>query len=120
MIFFLYIFNCFGHITIGWNMEKKLYNKIVMNHKPKEKRLQNAIISFIIGGILGVIGEGLLELYEYYLNISQSDAASFMIISLILLVILHHQTIKHLYRSYNDIKIKFLNKCECLSIILIH
>ncbi len=66
-------------------MEKKLYNKIVMNHKPKEHRIKNAIISFIIGGIVGIIGEFLLELYTYYLNISTSDAAIFMMISLIFL-----------------------------------
>ena len=89
-------------------MEKKLYNKIVMNHKPKEKRLQNAIISFIIGGILGVIGEGLLELYEYYLNISQSDAASFMIISLIFLASLFTAL------GFFD---KLVNFCRCGLII---
>ncbi len=66
-------------------MEKRLYEKIVMNHKPKEHRLKNAIISFIIGGIVGLIGQGLLDLYTYYLNISSSDAAAFMIITLIFL-----------------------------------
>lgn len=66
-------------------MEKKLYDKIVMNHKPKERRLRNATISFIVGGIMGVIGEALLELYTYYLNISTSDAAVFMMVTLIFL-----------------------------------
>lgn len=64
-------------------MEKKLYEKIVMKYKPKEHRLRNAIISFITGGIVGIIGEGLLDLYTYYLNISTSDAAVFMMITLI-------------------------------------
>lgn len=64
-------------------MEKKLYEKIVMNHKPKEHRLKNAIIAFIIGGVVGMIGQGLLDLYTYYLDISTSDAAVFMIITLI-------------------------------------
>ena len=66
-------------------MEKKLYNKIVMNHKPKEHRVKNAFIAFIIGGIVGIIGEFLLELYTYYLNIATSDAAVFMMVSLIFL-----------------------------------
>ena len=56
-----------------------------MNHKPKEKRLQNAIIAFLIGGLMGILGEFLLELYTRYLNISTSDAAVFMIITLIFL-----------------------------------
>ena len=66
-------------------MEKKLYEKIVMNHKPKEHRLRNAIIAFITGGIVGLIGQGLLDLYTYYLNISTADAAVFMMITLIFL-----------------------------------
>jgi len=66
-------------------MEKKLYNKIVMNHKPKEHRLSNAIIAFIIGGLMGVLGHFLLQLYSSYLNIATADAAVFMIITLIFL-----------------------------------
>ena len=64
-------------------MEKRLYEKIVMNHKPKEHRIKNAFIAFMIGGIVGLIGQGLLDLYTYYLNVSTSDAAVFMIITLI-------------------------------------
>ena len=56
-----------------------------MNHKPKEHRVKNAIISFIIGGLVGLLGEFLLELYSYYLNISTPDASIFMIITLIFL-----------------------------------
>lgn len=70
-------------LLLGEYMEKKLYEKIVMNHKPKEHRIKNAFVAFIIGGIVGLIGQGLLDLYTYYLNISTNDAAVFMIITLI-------------------------------------
>ena len=66
-------------------MEKKLYEKIVMNHKPKETRWQNAFIAFVTGGIMGVIGQLLIEFDSYYLNISTTDASVFMIITLIFL-----------------------------------
>ena len=66
-------------------MEKKLYNKIVMNHRPKEHRLSNAIVAFIVGGMMGILGHFLLQLYSFYLNISTADAAIFMIITLIFL-----------------------------------
>ena len=66
-------------------MERKLYNKIVMNHIPKEHRIKNGVIAFIIGGLIGVLGHFLLQLYSNYLNISTSDAAIFMIITLIFL-----------------------------------
>ena len=56
-----------------------------MNHKPKEHRLSNALIAFIVGGIMGILGHFLLNLYSYYLNISTGDAAIFMIITLIFL-----------------------------------
>ena len=66
-------------------MEKKLYEKIVMNHKPKETRIQNAVIAFLTGGVMGAFGQLLIEFYSYYLNISTNDAAIFMIITLIFL-----------------------------------
>lgn len=66
-------------------MEKKLYDKLVLEHTPKEKRLENAVIAFLIGGVMGVIGELLIEFYGYYLHISRSDASVFMIITLIFL-----------------------------------
>ena len=89
-------------------MEKKLYNKIVMNHKPKEHRLLNGLVSFIIGGIVGLLGELLLELYSYYLNISSSDAAIFMIITLIFLASLFTAL------GFFD---KLVNFCRCGLII---
>ena len=64
-------------------MEKKIYDKLVYNHRPQEKRGQNAVIAFLIGGITGVIGELLVEFYGYYLDISRADASIFMIITLI-------------------------------------
>ena len=79
MIFFWFI------LILGENMEKKLYDKIVMNHKPKEHRLSNAIIAFVIGGIMGILGHFLLQLYSHYLNITTADDAIFMIITLIFL-----------------------------------
>lgn len=66
-------------------MEKRLYKKIVMNHRPQEHRINNAIKAFIIGGTVGIIGEALMELYANYLNVSSNDAAMFMIITLIFL-----------------------------------
>ena len=64
-------------------MEKKEYKKIVDKHKPTEKRIQNAIISFLIGGLVGAIGQGLIEFYSNWLNISTKDASTFMIVTLV-------------------------------------
>ena len=64
-------------------MEKKEYQKIVDRHKPAEKRVQNATLAFIIGGIVGMIGQLLTEFYASWLEIPTKDATSFMIITLI-------------------------------------
>lgn len=64
-------------------MEKEKYQKIIDKHKPKEDRIKNGTKAFIIGGIMGVIGELLLEFYSYILNIPTKEAGTFMIITLI-------------------------------------
>ena len=64
-------------------MEKIRYQKLVKKYKPKENRLFNTMIAFFVGGILGVIGELLVEFYSGILDISTKEAGTFMIITLI-------------------------------------
>lgn len=64
-------------------MEKERYKKLIKKYKPKEDRLYNGIIAFIVGGIMGIVGEFLLEIYSYYLDIPTKEAGTFMIITLI-------------------------------------
>ena len=64
-------------------MEKKEYKKIVERHKPTETRVQNAIISFLVGGLVGLIGQGLIDFYSSWLDISTKDASTFMIVTLV-------------------------------------
>lgn len=64
-------------------MEKKEYKKIVDRHKPTETRVQNAIISFLVGGFVGVIGQGLIDFYSSWLEISTKDASVFMLVTLV-------------------------------------
>lgn len=64
-------------------MEKNRYKEIVKKHTPKENRLTNCLIAFIIGGVMGVIGQGLVSLYSYLFHISTSDASILMIVTLI-------------------------------------
>ena len=66
-------------------MEKRKYQSIVKKYTPKENRLYNAIVAFIVGGFMGVLGEFLVEIYSYFLNIPFKEATVFMIVSLIFL-----------------------------------
>lgn len=64
-------------------MEKKSYQRIVDRHKPKENRLMNAMVAFVVGGTIGVIAQLLIEFYSSWLEISTKDASSFMLATLI-------------------------------------
>lgn len=60
---------------------KRLVNKVI----PKENVGINAIKAFLVGGVMGMIGQGLIDLYTTWFDISTKDAAPFMIITLILI-----------------------------------
>ncbi len=64
-------------------MEKKKYQSMVEKHTPKENTLFNCLISFFIGGFMGFLGQLLVDLYSYYLNIPTKEASTFMIITLV-------------------------------------
>ena len=64
------------------------YNEIVKRHRPTEKRSSNAIIAFLTGGLVGILGQFLTELYAKWLNIPSKDAVSFMLVTLIFIACL--------------------------------
>ena len=64
-------------------MEKKKYQGIVKKYTPKENRIYNGLVSFVVGGFMGVLGEILMELYSYFLDIPVKEASVFMIVTLI-------------------------------------
>ena len=66
-------------------MEKLEYKKIVDKHTPNKNKVSNAIIAFLIGGFMGVLGNFLVDAYSYYFNLSSKDASVFMIITLVFL-----------------------------------
>ena len=51
-------------------MEKNKYKQIVEKNKPKENRLMNGTIAFVVGGLMGMLGEFLVQVYSYYFDIS--------------------------------------------------
>ena len=54
-------------------------------HTTSGNKTRNAIIAFLIGGFMGVLGNFLVDVYSYYFNLSSKDASVFMIITLIFL-----------------------------------
>ena len=89
-------------------MEKRQYKNLVKKHSPKEDVLYNAIIAFITGGVVGIIGEYLVEMYSSCLSISSKEAAIFMLITLIFFSCLFTSL------GFFD---KWVNFCKCGLII---
>jgi stage V sporulation protein AC len=64
-------------------MDKNKYKELVNRKTPKENILYNAMIAFFIGGIMGIIGQFLIDVYSFLFHISTTEASVFMIITLI-------------------------------------
>ena len=83
---FLYEITKIFHIKHrGEDMEKNKYKDIVEKYTPKEDRTSHGLKAFLIGGLMGVLGQFLLDLYAYLFHIPTTEAAPFMIITLIFL-----------------------------------
>lgn len=61
------------------------YNDLVLKYTPKEDRLNNAIVTFLCGGILGSLSELLLRCFKIWFNIPRKEASVMVILSLIVI-----------------------------------
>ncbi len=61
------------------------YNEIVKKYTPKEDRCKNAIVAFLVGGLLGSVSELLLRGYMIWLNIPRKEAGVVVILTLIVI-----------------------------------
>ena len=66
-------------------MEKKDDKRIVDSNKPKESRVSNSVIAFLVGGFMGVFAHLLSDFYQYTFDISSKDATTFMLVTFIIL-----------------------------------
>ena len=64
-------------------MEKKQYKYLISKNTPNENKLYNGMIAFITGGLMGMLGQFIISLYTYYLDIPTKQAGTYMIITLI-------------------------------------
>ena len=66
-------------------MDTNKYNKLVSKYTPKEDVSKNVFKAFIGGGIMGILGQGLIDIYSCLFNITNKEAGIYMIITLIFL-----------------------------------
>ena len=72
-------------IINGDILDKKEYKKLVKKHTPKEDKFNNILISFFIGGLCGVFGELLTDIFNKLLHFSISDSYMLTMVSFVLI-----------------------------------
>ena len=64
-------------------MKENQYEEIVKNETPKEDVLKNALMTFFVGGVIGVFSELLLVSYASWLNLPRKESGVLVILTLI-------------------------------------
>ncbi len=64
-------------------MNKESYKKLTSKIIPKENKVKNGIISFFVGGLIGLIGQIMVSVLENNFDLAHKDATSIMIVILI-------------------------------------
>lgn len=64
-------------------MDNDKYQKLVSKNTPKKPVLENAIMTFLVGGLMGVFSELLLELYVAWLDMPRKESGVLVILTLI-------------------------------------
>ncbi len=100
----LYIFFICIHTINGDFMKNSKYERIVSNNKAEETRVRNAVVAFLVGGLVGFIGEAIIEILCSVFKISRTDAGTYMIVILIFIASLCTAL------GFFD---KLVTKCKC-------
>lgn len=64
---------------------KKEYEQVAQRHSLPTHKLKNAIVAFVVGGLLAVASQFLFEILQSTLDFSKSNASSLVIIIIIIL-----------------------------------
>ena len=59
------------------------YKDLVNKKSPKEDILRNSLVSFIVGGSIGVLGQLIVDIYMKVFDITNKTASTYMIVTLI-------------------------------------
>lgn len=66
------------------NMTNEQYNEFVQSKTPKSKIIKNCIKAFLIGGLICLIGQCFMNIYQY-LGINKEDSATITTITMVFL-----------------------------------
>ena len=64
-------------------MNKDKYKKLTKEILPKNTSIKKIVISFVVGGLIGVLGQLLVFFYSSFEGISKTEAGNLMMVTLI-------------------------------------
>ena len=64
-------------------MTNRKYDALVKKNTHKKKKVKYAVTDFLVGGLMGLLGESLIRIYIMLFDISRNDASTYMIITYI-------------------------------------
>ena len=64
-------------------MKNTKYDKIADKYKAKENRIMNAVVAFVVGGLIGFLGELIIQMLCNCFHISRGDSATYMLVMFI-------------------------------------
>ena len=70
------------------NMDKETYRRFADAHAPRSPIGKNCLFAFLIGGVICMLAEGLLELYMKGLGMERTDAGTLTSVTLIFAAVL--------------------------------
>lgn len=66
-------------------MNKKEYQALVKNYLPKENRLKNMIIAFLVGGSIGLFGQITINVLMKCFALSKTESSLYLVLLIIFL-----------------------------------
>ncbi len=66
-------------------MNNQEYQEFIKEYTPKPKAMMNALVSFIVGGCIGLTSEILLELYGIWFHLPRKESGVLVILTLIII-----------------------------------
>ena len=66
-------------------MSKEEYSELVKKYTPQYNKVRGILLAFLVGGFIGMIGQGLIDFYSKVCGATIKDAGTYMIVTLIFL-----------------------------------
>lgn len=66
-------------------MSKEEYSELVKKYTPQYNKARSILLAFVVGGFIGMIGQGLIDFYSKECGATIKDAGTYMIVTLIFL-----------------------------------